>query len=262
MKSLVISAVASGLICAAGLWASTLSLEMYVDGEPYDGSFIPIGTQVDVKVVQSTANPTGSGGEITVTMFASGGLATDTTPACDGWFFPIGECWDWESSSVGFYDNGDGTWTAWMGKIASTASEWGMVGTPGIGTWIGYPGYGGWAYESTMEFYFITSQTTDLIIEGTWDGVSYDVCTCYGDVTDDGEVSIADVSAIVGLLSPAYAGTTPPYTACPPPEGWECADVTGDGCISIADLSALSGYLNPAYTGTTPPYTGPCMPSP
>jgi hypothetical protein len=181
---------------------------------------------------------------------------------------------------VDFYDNGDGTWTAWMGKVASTASEWGMSGTPGIGSWIGYAGYGGWPYESTMEFYFITTKTTELVWGGTWDGEDYtdvvggtvnvEPCACYGDVTGDNQVSIADLSAIVEWLIPGYTGTTPPFTVCPPPvgfdpppdDGWECADVTGDGCISIQDLSAIVAYLAPAYAGTTPPYTGPCMPSP
>jgi len=260
MKTLLISAVVVGLVFAAGLWASTLSLDISIGGEPYDGSFIPIGTQVDVKVVQDAENPEGTGGEITVTMYASGGAATDTTPSSTP-ELPYG-LWPWIFSAVDFIDNGDGTWTAWMGKTAQPDHTW-WPGTPGIGTFLGVEGYGGWAYESTMEFYFITSQTTDLIIEGTWDGVSYDEpCSCYGDLTDDGEVSIADVSAIVGLLSPAYAGTTPPYTVCPPPEGWECADITGDGCISIADLSAIVAHLAPTYAGTTPPYTGPCMESP
>jgi hypothetical protein len=83
---------------------------------------------------------------------------------------------------------------------------------------------------------------------------------CKGDVTGDDQVSIGDLSAIVALLSPAYAGTTPPYTACPVPTGYENGDVTGDDCISIGDLSAIVAYLSPAYAGSTPPYTGPCMP--
>lgn len=85
-------------------------------------------------------------------------------------------------------------------------------------------------------------------------------CACKGDVSGDSKVSIADLSAVVSLLSPAYAGTTPPYTADPVPEGYECADVSGDGKVSIADLSAIVSYLSPAYAGTTPPYTGPCIP--
>ncbi|MHC4737421.1 MAG: hypothetical protein ACYS9Y_00805 [Planctomycetota bacterium] len=83
--------------------------------------------------------------------------------------------------------------------------------------------------------------------------------TCPGDQTGDFNVSIADLSAIVSLLSPAYAGTTPPYTADPVPPGYECADVTGDYRVSIADLSSIVAYLAPAYAGTTPPYTAPCM---
>jgi hypothetical protein len=83
---------------------------------------------------------------------------------------------------------------------------------------------------------------------------------CNGDVTGDVQVSIADLSAVVAMLSPAYAGSTPPYTVCPPPPGFENGDVTADNCISIADLSAIVAYLSPAYVGSTPPYTGPCMP--
>ena len=79
------------------------------------------------------------------------------------------------------------------------------------------------------------------------------------DVTDDNQVSIADLSAIVALLIP-YAGGINPYTIWPVPAAWECADVTGDGVVSLADLSAIVAYLNPAYAGTTPPFTGPCMP--
>jgi hypothetical protein len=86
-------------------------------------------------------------------------------------------------------------------------------------------------------------------------------CSCYGDVTADNSVSIADLSAIVAMLSPAYAGTTPPYTAEPIPPGYECADVTGDDAVSIADLSAIVAYLVP-YAGTIPPYTAPCMSAP
>jgi hypothetical protein len=83
---------------------------------------------------------------------------------------------------------------------------------------------------------------------------------CKGDVSGDNLVSIADLSAIVAALAPAYAGTTPPYTACPPPAGLEQGNVSGDSCLSIADLSAIVAYLAPAYAGTTPPYTAPCMP--
>jgi len=270
MKKLVISAVVGGLVFAAGLWASTLSLSVSIDGEPYDGSTVPIGTQVDVKVIQDAENPAGTGGEITITMFASGGSATDTTPQFNPGTYAG---WDWlMNGGVDFIDNGDGTWSAWMGKTGETSSPWNMNGTPGIGSWVGYAGVGGWAYESTVEFSFITSTSyiTNIIIGGTWDGVNYDdTCICYGDVTGDNQVSISDLSVIVEWLIP-YAGGISPYTICPPPvgfdpppdAGWECADVTGDGCISIADLSAIVAYLAPAYAGTTPPYTAPCMPSP
>ena len=82
--------------------------------------------------------------------------------------------------------------------------------------------------------------------------------TCPGDATGDDKISGADLSAIVSLLSPAYAGTTPPYTSDPVPPGYECADISGDGKISGADLSAIVSLLSPAYAGTTPPYTAPC----
>jgi hypothetical protein len=99
----------------------------------------------------------------------------------------------------------------------------------------------------------------------SWD-LSYELitepCKCYGDLTGDNKVSIGDLSAVVAFLSPAYAGTTPPFTADPVPLGYECADVTNDDKVSIADLSAIVAYLSPAYAGTTPPYTAPCMPAP
>jgi hypothetical protein len=85
------------------------------------------------------------------------------------------------------------------------------------------------------------------------------VCeTCLGDATGDNKISGADLSAIVSLLSPAYAGTTPPYTVNPVPPGYECYDMSGDGKISGADLSAIVSLLSPAYAGTTPPYTALC----
>ncbi|MHC4740059.1 MAG: dockerin type I repeat-containing protein [Planctomycetota bacterium] len=269
MKRLVISAVVAGFIFTAGLWASTLRLVIYVDGEPYCGQPFAFGTPIDVYVVQDVPNPDGTGGEITVTMSASGGSATDTTPQFNT--IPYAG-WDWlMNGGVAFFDNGDGTWSAWMGKTALTTSPWGMPGTPGIGSWIGYAGYGGWAYLSTMEFSFVPTMTTELVFGGSWDGVNYDGIVggtiggllhpgcCYGDVTNDWEVSIADLSAIVGFLSP-YAGTTPPYTVCPAPPGFANADVTGDGCISIADLSAIVAYITSSFPGW--PYTLPCMESP
>jgi hypothetical protein len=84
----------------------------------------------------------------------------------------------------------------------------------------------------------------------------------------DNQVSISDLSAIVGYLSPTYATTTPIAYVAPIPDGWECADVSGleavpDGQLSISDLSAIVGYLSPTYATTTPiAYVGPCMPDP
>ena len=275
MKRLLILALVIGMVSVAN---ATLALVADVEGTPYDlsgsGEELAVGTTVDVAVVQDAPNTMGSGGEMTITMAASGGSATDTSPICGGPGSWLSEetsvcCWDWGFSEVAFLDNSDGTWFAWFGKSVNISSQW-APGTPGMGSICGV--FVSSPYYSTMEFSFLVTETTELVWGGTWDGVNMngvvggivnvEPCACYGDVTGDNQVSIADLSAIVGLLSPAYAGTTPPYTVCPAPEVWECADVTDDGCISIADLSAIVAYLAPAYSGTTPPYTGPCMPSP
>ena len=92
-------------------------------------------------------------------------------------------------------------------------------------------------------------------------------CQCWGDVSGpsvgvpDTQVSVFDLSYIVGYLSPAYSSTG--YTG-PISPGMECADVSGpsvgvpDNQISVFDLSYIVGYLSPAYSSTG--YTGPCMP--
>ena len=80
-------------------------------------------------------------------------------------------------------------------------------------------------------------------------------CTCRGDVNDDDKISIADMSAIISYLSPDHAGTEPPYTVDPIPEGDECYDVNEDGKISIADMSAIISFLCPYFAPTIPPYT-------
>ena len=51
-----------------------------------------------------------------------------------------------------------------------------------------------------------------------------------GDVDGDGQVNIADVTALIDLL---LAGTTPPAAA----------DVDGDGKVNIADVTALIDML-------------------
>ncbi|MHC4740061.1 MAG: hypothetical protein ACYS9Y_14225, partial [Planctomycetota bacterium] len=92
MKRLVILALVIGTASVAN---ATLTLEAEVEGTPYDlggsGEELAIGTTVDVAVVQDAPNTAGTGGEITVTMFASGGAATDTTPP----YIPYSSGWDW-----------------------------------------------------------------------------------------------------------------------------------------------------------------------
>jgi len=275
MKRLVILALVIGMSGAADVGAGTLGLEIYVDGVPYGGEELAIGTTVDVLVVQDAYDPMGSGGEITVTMSASGSSATDTTPSCGG---PVAAddtsycCWDWMFNAVGFYDNGGGTWYAWMSKVAAL----GGLGTPGVGTLCESPLPS--VYLSTIEFSFEATETTNLVFGGMWDGLSYDgvvggtvnveLCACYGDVSGptgvpDGVVSTSDLAAIVEFLAP-YDWTSPIYmVAIPLPSKWVCADVSGpsavpDGYISTSDLAAIVGYLGP-HSGTTPPYTAPCM---
>jgi hypothetical protein len=92
-------------------------------------------------------------------------------------------------------------------------------------------------------------------------------CQCWGDVSGstigvpDTQVSVFDLSYIVGYLSPAYS----PTFVGPVAAGYECADVSGstlgkqDNQISVFDLSRIVGYLSPAYS---PTYVGPCMPAP
>ena len=277
MKKLVILALVIGMAGAVDVGAGTLSLEIYVDGVPYGGEDLAVGTTVDVWVVQDAYDPMGSGGEITVTMSASGGSATDTTPTCSigPWVSSEPFCWNWlNNGGVQFFDNGDGTWWVYMGKVANLGA-----GTPGIGSCLQFFPFT--CYESTMEFSFLTTETTQLVWGGTWDGVSYDgvvggtvnvePCACYGDVSGpsgvpDGVVSVSDLAAIVYLLAPYYDGEigTPPLPVYP--SGWECADVSSptgvpDEMISTSDLAAIVGHLGP-YSGTSPPYTAPCMPIP
>jgi hypothetical protein len=168
MKRLVILALVIGMLCAPDVGAGTLGLEIYVDGVPYGGEELAVGTTVDVWVVQDAYDPMGNGGEITVTMSASGGSATDTTPSCGG---PVAAddlsycCWDWLFNAVNFYDNGDGTWYAWMSKVSNLGA-----GTPGLGSLCGglpIPS----SYGSTMAFSFEVTETTDLVFGGMWDGV-------------------------------------------------------------------------------------------
>ena len=55
-----------------------------------------------------------------------------------------------------------------------------------------------------------------------------------GDVNGDGEVSVADVTVLVGILQEAEAV----------PDDWmHRADVNGDGEVSIADVTTLVSLL-------------------
>ena len=87
-------------------------------------------------------------------------------------------------------------------------------------------------------------------------------CQCFGELTGDGNISIADMVAVGSYLNP-YSGSTPnPYTCDPIPPGDECYDTNHDDKISMADMIAIGSFLNP-YAGSTPnPYTayGQCMP--
>ena len=88
-------------------------------------------------------------------------------------------------------------------------------------------------------------------------------CACNGDADGNNRISINDLSTIVSFLSPAYAGTSPPYTCPTVPAGKECYDADGSTTISINDLSTIVSFLSPDYAGTSPPYTTPdgvCVP--
>jgi hypothetical protein len=97
-------------------------------------------------------------------------------------------------------------------------------------------------------------------------------CACFGDVSGptgapDGQVSINDLSALVGVLlgqSP-YKDNAPYYNG-PIPTGWDCMDISGptgtpDGEVSINDLSKLVGVLlgQSPYKDNAPYYNGPCI---
>ena len=172
MKKILILLLVLGMTSLAN--ALVLDLSAEVGGSPYpldgSGAALPVGTTVDVQGVQGTPDTTGSGGEMTITMSASGGSATDTTPQMDSSYAG----WEWFfNGGVSFIDNSDGTYDAWFGKTGDPTSTW-TPGTPGNSSWVGVPGYGGWPYASTMEFSFVTTATTDLVWGGTWDGVDMD----------------------------------------------------------------------------------------
>jgi len=167
MKKFLILLLVLGMTSLAN---ATLSLEISVGGSPYGGEDLAVGTTVDVAVVQSTGNAQGSGGEMTITMAASGLSMTNTTPMRDATYAGWGWLFD---GGVAPIDNGDGTWDAWFGKTASPSDMW-TPGTPGIGDFVGVTGYGGWNYVSTVELSFVASETTDLVWGGTWDSVDMD----------------------------------------------------------------------------------------
>ncbi|MHC4739256.1 MAG: PEP-CTERM sorting domain-containing protein [Planctomycetota bacterium] len=169
MKKLLILLLVFGIASGAN---ATLSLEVSIGGMPYGGEILAVGTTVDVKVVQDAPNTAGSGGEMTITMSASALSMTDTTPQFNSPEAGAYAGWDWLlNGGVSPIDNGDGTFDAWFGKTAQVSSSWGMPGTPGIGSWVGYAGYGGWAYESTVKFSFELTEMANLVWAGTWDGV-------------------------------------------------------------------------------------------
>lgn len=171
MKKFLILLLVLGITSLAN---ATLSLDISVGGSDYLGEDLAVGTTVDVKVVQSAPDSTGSGGEMTITMSSSGGSATDTTAQFNSTEAGMYAGWDWFfNGGASYIDNGDGTMYAWFAKTGNMSSSFGMNGTPGIGSWVGYSTYG-WAYESTIEFSFNVTETTDLVWAGTWDGVDMD----------------------------------------------------------------------------------------
>ncbi|MCK4999831.1 MAG: hypothetical protein KAS23_09855 [Anaerohalosphaera sp.] len=100
------------------------------------------------------------------------------------------------------------------------------------------------------------AMTTNLEIPFT---ITVDSGICLGDLDGNGFIDIADLSAVVAILSP-HAGTTPAYTVAVP-AGKEAADVNEDGFVDIADLSAIVSHLTP-FAGSTPAYTSDgCIPS-
>ncbi|MHC4395600.1 MAG: PEP-CTERM sorting domain-containing protein [Planctomycetota bacterium] len=172
MKKFLILLLVLGMTSMA---SATIILKADISGTPYDlsgsGLALTVGTPVHVIVEQDAENSTGSGGEMIVTMSASGLTMTDTTPQFNT--IPYAG-WDWFfNGGVSPIDNSDGTYDAWFSKVGNINSAFGMNGTPGIGSWVGYSTYG-WAYVSTVEFTFVASATTNLVWSGTWDGADMD----------------------------------------------------------------------------------------
>lgn len=165
MKKFLVLLLVFGMSSLAN--AGLLSLYVEVDGSPYiEDTAVAGGSTVDVYVVQDALDTLGSGGEVWVGFTGAGAVATDLTVGTLTGDYTGG--WNWlQNSGVSILDPS----TFWMGKAANLG-----VGTPGLGTMMGLPGYPGQETytntNSTAMFSFSMSvpQTLVQFTQGTWDG--------------------------------------------------------------------------------------------
>ena len=134
MKKILILLLVLGMTSMAS--AYVLDLSAVANGNPYDlsgsGVGLDVGDTVDVMVVQAIENQAGSGGEMTVTMLASGGSAVDTTPSPQPYDPATGiHGWGWlVNFGAGYYAGDPGEMYAWFSKTGNFGQA-SMNGTPG-----------------------------------------------------------------------------------------------------------------------------------
>ena len=175
MKKFLILMLVLGLAGAAQA-ALTLTLT-YDDGSAYGGEDVAIGETMKVTAVQDAElayNSGGVGGEMFIDYLGENGAYIEKTPKFDGMTY---SGWEWAGTPAPPYgtivDGTGGKQTVWHARTAQIGNY--TDGTPGTGSWVGLGLYGstwyGFAYESTFEFTFDATVTTDIEFVGasTWD---------------------------------------------------------------------------------------------
>jgi len=172
MKKLLVLLLVFGMSSLAN--AGLLSLYVEVGSSPYvEGTLVPVGSTVDVYIVQGAEDTLGSGGEVFVDFEnVAGATPTDLTvsPMVDfygGWNWLLNGGVQILGSAAGA-DEGD----FWMSKVANLPG-----GTPGIGSIMGLTGMPGRETytntNSTAMFSFTTPDDITVVsfTKGVWDGV-------------------------------------------------------------------------------------------